>query len=70
MVMTPGWVRVEMAVIDDPARLSFQIGDHVLILYFEHHAFGQHGAPVRHQNIVSAIVSTELGEVVSEGNIF
>ena len=51
-------------MLDDPARLAIEVGNHFLILSLQHHPGRQHSAPVLHQRRVSAVIPAELAEIV------
>src|ERR1700722_3963941 len=61
-----GRVPVEPAMVDDPARPGLEIVDDVLVTDLEHAAARQRLAPMRHEPVVLAVVTAELGEIVSE----
>jgi hypothetical protein len=47
------------------ARLPFEIADHLFIAHLEHDTLWQHGAPMLHQCLVTALVTSQLGEIVA-----
>ena len=56
---------IELAMGDDAPCLAFEVRDHVLVAHFEHAALGEHSTPMRHELGIFAIMSAELGKVVS-----
>ena len=49
---------------DDPARLAFEIRDHVLVAHVENTARRQHAPPMLHQLLISAVITAEFGQVI------
>ena len=58
-------VPFKAAVRYDPTGLALEVGDHFLILHFEHYFWRQNASPVRHQSFVIAVNMTQFGEVVA-----
>ena len=56
--------RLEAAMRDDATRLRLEIGYHGLILNIKDRPRRQHAMPMRHQQIVCAVVASKLTQVV------
>src|SRR6185369_4111218 len=57
----------QAAILDQPARLTLEIADHLLILYLQHRAGRQQPAPMGHQLEIMAIGAPELAELRGVG---
>src|SRR6516165_5259364 len=51
----------------EAARLAVEVIHEILVLHLQHRFGRQNGAPMLHENVVSAIVASEFGEVIGEG---
>ena len=56
----------QTAIINQPASLTFQVVDHILIYNLKHRAGRKNGTPMSHQFDVSAIVAAQLRQIVAE----
>jgi hypothetical protein len=60
-----GRIPWQTAKRQQPARLAFDVGDHVFVARFQHHARRQDPPPMLHQRQVSAIKRAEFSQIVS-----
>lgn len=58
-------VPVEAAMRQDAAGLPLQIRHHVFVRYVQHRPFWQHVAPIVHERLIPAIISTKFRKIIS-----
>ena len=51
-------------MLHDPSCLLFEVVNDILVLNFEHYAFRKYVAPMIHQRVVSATITSQLSEVI------
>ena len=54
----------QATMLDDAARLFFEIGDHVFITHIEDAARRKHAVPMLHQPLIAFVIAAEFGEIV------
>ena len=59
----------QAAIVENPPRLAFEVGNHVLVANLEHRAQGQHVPPVRHDPLVRRVIAPELAEIESKRHV-
>src|SRR5207253_8488048 len=57
-------VPCQPAVRNDAARVRLEVRDQLLVFHVQHDAFGQHAPPMDRQPLITAIVASQLAEVV------